>query len=70
MTDPLAALEVYCRFPLKPVDKQTFDDAFIVGEIVHILMKQQLYDHPQLGPNLIAYGKIMGIGMVIMQPTS
>ncbi|KAI1894670.1 hypothetical protein AGOR_G00118150 [Albula goreensis] len=61
-TDPMAALEVYCRFPLKPVSLQTFDDAFIVGEIVHILMKHELYDHPQLGPNLIAYGKIMGLG--------
>ncbi|XP_061083345.1 uncharacterized protein LOC133117877 [Conger conger] len=62
VSDPLAALEVYCRFPLEPVHQQTFNDAFIVGEIVHILMKQELYDHPQLGPNLIAYGKIMGLG--------
>ncbi|XP_064173898.1 uncharacterized protein LOC135245060 isoform X2 [Anguilla rostrata] len=61
-TDPMAAVEVYCRFPLNPVHQQTFDDAFIVGEIVHILMKQELYDHPQLGPNLIAYGKLMGLG--------
>ncbi|XP_072532928.1 uncharacterized protein [Salminus brasiliensis] len=60
-SDPLAAVDVYSRFPLKPVNKQTFDDAFITGEIVRILMKQELYDHPQLVPNLIAYGKVMGL---------
>lgn len=69
-TDPMAAVEVYCRFPLNPVHQQTFDDAFIVGEIVHILMKQELYDHPHLGPNLIAYGKLMGLGMATEQLTS
>lgn len=60
--DPQAAVEVYCRFPQSPADEQTFDDAFITGEIVRILMKLELYDHPQLGPNLIAYGKVMGPG--------
>ncbi|XP_045566242.1 uncharacterized protein isoform X3 [Salmo salar] len=61
-SDPLAAVEVYCRFPLKPVSEQNFDDAFITGEIVRILMKQGLYEHPELGHNLIAYGKVMGLG--------
>ncbi|XP_050981999.1 uncharacterized protein LOC127175140 [Labeo rohita] len=60
--DPLAAVDVYSRFPLKPVCEQTFDDAFITGEIVHILMKHELYEHPQLLPNLIAHGKVMGLG--------
>ncbi|KAL7877350.1 hypothetical protein SRHO_G00039930 [Serrasalmus rhombeus] len=60
-SDPLAAVDVYSRFPLKPVNEQTFDDAFITGEIVRILMKQELFDHPQLAPNLIAYGKVMGL---------
>ncbi|XP_051772833.1 uncharacterized protein LOC127524863 isoform X1 [Ctenopharyngodon idella] len=59
--DPLAAVDIYSRFPLKPVCEQTFDDAFITGEIVRILMKQELYEHPQLLPNLIAYGKVMGL---------
>ncbi|KAM6956213.1 uncharacterized protein FYW47_012152 [Aplochiton taeniatus] len=61
-TDPQAAVEVYCRFPLKPVAEQTFDDAFITGEILRILMKLELYEHPQLEPKLIAYGKVMGLG--------
>ena len=69
-SDPLAALEVYCRFPLKPVHQQTFDEALVAGGIVNILMKQQLYDHPQLGPDLMAYGKIMGLGTVIVQLNS
>ncbi|XP_058242629.1 uncharacterized protein LOC131351280 [Hemibagrus wyckioides] len=63
-SDPQAAVEVYSRFPLKPVNEQTFDDAFITGEIVHILMKQELYEHPQLAPNLIAYGKVMGLSCI------
>ncbi|XP_060781416.1 uncharacterized protein LOC132889178 isoform X2 [Neoarius graeffei] len=63
-SDPQAAVDVYSRFPLKPVNEQTFDDAFITGEIVHILMKQELYEHPQLAPNLIAYGKVMGLSCI------
>ncbi|XP_023698493.2 uncharacterized protein [Paramormyrops kingsleyae] len=61
-SDPLAAVDVYCKFPLRPVSEQNFDDAFIRGEIVRILMKEEQFDHPQLGPNLIAYGKVMGLG--------
>ncbi|XP_063048932.1 uncharacterized protein LOC134442896 isoform X2 [Engraulis encrasicolus] len=61
-TDPLAAVEVYSRFPLKPISEQTFDDAYITGEIVRILMKQEQYDHILLASNLIAYGKVMGLG--------
>nr|XP_020457275.1 uncharacterized protein LOC109961061 isoform X2 [Monopterus albus] len=60
-SDPQAAVEVYCRFPLKPVAEQSFDDAFITGEIVRILMTQEQYDHPQLGPSLAAHGKVMGL---------
>ncbi|XP_015218375.2 uncharacterized protein [Lepisosteus oculatus] len=61
-TDPLAAVDVYCKFPLKPVNEQSFDDAFITGEIVRILMKQELYEHPNLASTFIAYGKVMGLG--------
>lgn len=61
-SDPQAALEVYSRFPLRPVAEQSFDDAFITGEIVRMLMTLEQYDHPQLGPSLVAYGKVMGLG--------
>lgn len=60
-SDPRAAVEVYCSFPLKPVAEQRYDDAFITAEIVRILMELELYEHPQLGPNLAAYGKVMGL---------
>ncbi|XP_055083162.1 uncharacterized protein LOC129456835 [Periophthalmus magnuspinnatus] len=63
-TDPEAALEVYCRYPLKPVAEQTLYDAFITGETVRILMKLELYDHPMLGSSLVAYGKVMGLSCI------
>ncbi|XP_074503231.1 uncharacterized protein LOC141774455 isoform X1 [Sebastes fasciatus] len=63
-SDPQAAMDVYCRFPLKPVAEQNFDDAFITGEIVRMLMTLELYDHPQLGPSLEAYGKVMGLSCI------
>ncbi|XP_043992259.1 uncharacterized protein LOC122842444 isoform X1 [Gambusia affinis] len=63
-SDPEGALDVYCGFPLKDVAEQSFDDAFITGEIVRLLMSQQLFDHPQLGPSLVAYGKVMGLSVI------
>lgn len=59
-TDPLAAVEIYCKFPV-PEDPG-FDDAYIFGEIVLILFKNEKYDHPQLADNMIRLGRIMGIG--------
>ncbi|KAJ1156063.1 hypothetical protein NDU88_008788 [Pleurodeles waltl] len=61
-TNPLAAVDVYCKFPLKPVQEQTFDDAFITGEIVRLLMKHEKYDDPRLPANMIANGKVLGLG--------
>lgn len=58
--DPMSAVEVYCKFPVS--DNPTFDDAYIFGEIVRLLMKAEMYDDPRLGPNLIALGKVLGIG--------
>ncbi|KAM6916607.1 uncharacterized protein FYW49_009606 [Xenentodon cancila] len=63
-SDPPAAVDVYCRFPQKPLAEQSFDDAFISGEIVRMLMSQERYDHPQLGPSLVAYGKVMGLSCI------
>ncbi|XP_059214856.1 uncharacterized protein LOC131993127 [Centropristis striata] len=63
-SDPQAAVEVYCRFPLKPVAEQSFDDAFITGEIVRMLMTLEQYDHPQLEDSLVAYGKVMGLSCI------
>ncbi|KAF3708001.1 hypothetical protein EXN66_Car001174 [Channa argus] len=63
-SDPQAAVEVYCRFPLKPVAEQSFDDAFITGEIVRMLMNLEQYDHLHLGPSLVAHGKVLGLSCI------
>ena len=57
--DVLAAVSVYSKFPFS--QPPSFDDAYIHGEIVRLLMKQEQYDDPRLGPNLIAFGQVMGI---------
>ncbi|XP_035028378.2 uncharacterized protein LOC118118927 [Hippoglossus stenolepis] len=62
--DPRAAAELYCRFPLRPVAEQSFDDAFITGEIVRLLLALEQYNHPQLGPSLVAHGKVMGLSSI------
>ncbi|XP_078262083.1 uncharacterized protein LOC144597041 [Rhinoraja longicauda] len=63
-TDPLQAVDIYSKFPVKPLDEQNYNDAFITGEIVRLLMKYEKYDDARLGPNLIAYGKVMGIASI------
>ncbi|XP_069787865.1 uncharacterized protein [Narcine bancroftii] len=63
-TDPLKAVDIYSKFPVKPLDEQTYDDAFISGEIIRLLMKYEKYDDSRLTPNLIAYGKVMGIASI------
>ncbi|XP_071336106.1 uncharacterized protein [Trachinotus anak] len=63
-SDPQAAVEVYCKFPLKPVAEQDFDDAFITGEIVRMLITLEQFDHLQLGPSLVAHGKVMGLSCI------
>ena len=59
-SDPLSAVNIYCKFPVS--DNPTFDDAFIFGEIVRLLMKSEQYDDPRLAPNMISWGRVMGIG--------
>ncbi|XP_072121548.1 uncharacterized protein [Mobula birostris] len=63
-SDPLRAVDIYSKFPVKPINEQTYDDAFITGEIVRLLMKFEKYDDSRLAPNLIAYGKVMGIASI------
>ena len=57
--DPMSAVDIYCRFPVS--ENATFDDAYIFGEIVRLLMKHEKFDDPRLGPNMIALGKVMGL---------
>ena len=60
--DPLSAVDVYTKFPVS--EKPSFDDAYIFGEIVRILIKAEKFDDPRLAPNMITYGKILGLGTV------
>lgn len=62
-SNPLAAVDVYCRFPV--AETPTFDDAYIFGEIVRILMKNEKYDDPRLAQNMISLGKVYGLGKVL-----
>lgn len=60
--DPMAAVDVYCKFPVS--ENPTFDDAYIIGDIVRLIMKAEKYDDPRLQPNMIAYGKVLGLGVL------
>jgi len=62
--DPLGAVEVYSKLPIAAVP--TFDDAYIFGEIVRILFKLESYDDPRFLSNMIAMGKVMGLGMTML----
>lgn len=59
-SDPLEAVNVYSRFPIS--ENPTYDDAYIFGEIVSILMKAEKFDDERLAKNMIAYGKVLGAG--------
>ena len=54
----LEAVDVYDKFPFS--DELTFDDAYIYGEMVQILMKLEQYDDPRLEKALSGYGNVMG----------
>ena len=59
---PLEAVDVYLKYPFP--DTPTFDDAYLYGEIVRILLKEGQYDDVRLVPNMVHLGKIMGISML------
>lgn len=61
-SDPMKAVDVYSKYPFK--ENQNFDDAFIHGEIVRIIMKHEKYDDPRLAPSLISLGKTMGLTVI------
>ncbi|XP_070181396.1 uncharacterized protein [Littorina saxatilis] len=60
--DPLSAVDVYMKFPIS--EKPSFDDAYIFGEIIRILMKFEKYDDERLPTSMITYGKILGLGVL------
>lgn len=63
-TDPKGAVDVYCKFHIS--DPPTFDDGYILGEIVRLLMKAEDYEDKRLVKNMILYGKVYGLGMTML----
>ncbi|KAK3702575.1 hypothetical protein RRG08_042565 [Elysia crispata] len=61
-SSPLEAVDVYAKFPVS--ENPSFDDAFIFGEIIRILMKAEKFDDERLAKNMIAYGKVLGAGVL------
>ncbi len=66
-SDPMGAVDVYSRFPFS--NPPTFDDAFLHGEIVQILLTGEKYDDPRLCTSMVAMGKALGIGILEKQVT-
>lgn len=64
-TDPIGAVEVYANFPFD--DCPSFDDAFLHGEIIRLLIKSENYDNAYLASSMIAMGKALGIGVLEKQ---
>ncbi len=64
-TDPLGAVEVYNQYPFKR--PPTFDDAFLHGEIVRLLMSTESHDDARLADSMIAMGQALGIGVLEKQ---
>ncbi|XP_056020814.1 uncharacterized protein LOC125651820 isoform X2 [Ostrea edulis] len=61
-SDPKGAVDVYCKFHIS--DPPTFDDGFILGEIVRLLMKAEDYEDKRLVKNMILYGKVYGLAVL------
>lgn len=64
-SDPVGAVDIYGRFPFS--DPPSFDDAFLHGEIIRLLMASESYDNSRLCTSLIAMGKALGIGVLEKQ---
>ena len=47
----------------KKRENSLFDDAFIYGELIRILMNEKKYDDPRLIKYLVLWAKIMGTGL-------
>ena len=54
------------RFPSNSSDAEdSFDDAYLSGEIVSILMKNEKFDDSRLVEHMVKWGRVMGIGELI-----
>jgi len=57
--DAVKAVDIYSKYPFE--EPLTFDDAYLHGEIVRLLMKNGKFEDPRLGPSMISLGKVMGL---------
>lgn len=64
LTNPWLNIQIFVRFP-RSSDENSFDDAYLSGEIVQILMKHEKYDDPRLCEHMISWGRVMGIGAYV-----
>ena len=64
-TDPVAAVDAYAKFPFS--DPPSFNDAYLHGEIVRLLMASENYNNPCLLTSMVAMGKALGIGVLEKQ---
>ena len=63
-SDPKGAIDIYTKYPFAPVEEENYNDAYLHGEIVRLIMKEQSYDDPRLANHLIALGKILGKAVI------
>lgn len=64
-TDPVAAVDAYAKFPFS--DPPSFNDAYLHGEILRLLMASENYDDPRLLSSMVAMGRALGIGVLEKQ---
>jgi len=57
-TDPLGAVDTYTQFT--SASGSSYDDAYIYGEIVRLLMKEKMYEDERLKGNMVMLGKVLG----------
>ena len=59
----LSVILIYCIFfSFRKSESLSFDDAFIYGEIVTLLINNKNYDDSRLATYLILWAQVMGIG--------
>ena len=64
-TDPVAAVDAYARFPFS--DPPSFNDAYLHGEILRLLIASEKYDDSRLLTSMVAMGRALGIGVLEKQ---
>lgn len=57
--DPMKAVALYDGFPC--VDPPTFDDGYIHGEVVRILLKEKEFGDARLERHMVGSGKVNGV---------